>query len=170
MKKHDPMDVFKATGAAAILIVIVMFSFYYYQVEEERLRQEELQIKEESVESEPIESLRLIIIAPHQVHVNEETPIQIKVVDSNGTVVASREDVIEISLLTQGKSMVGTNSTGRLSIAWSDSIDLALNGGTGEFLFKAIDIETVTILAKQLSGKTPLEETRMMFIIIRERT
>jgi hypothetical protein len=170
LKTHDPLDVFKAVGAIVILLVIVAFSIYYYQVEEERLRQEELQVKEESVESEPIGSLRLIVIAPYQVHVNDVTPIKIKIVDSNGSVVESREDVIEISLFTQGKSMVGINSTGRQRIAWSNSVDFALNGGTGEFLFKAIDIETVTIIAKQLSGETPLEETRTMFILIRERT
>lgn len=170
MKPHDPLDVFKAVGAIVILLVIVTLSIYYYQVEEERLRQEELHVKEGSVESEPIGSLRLIIIAPYQVHVNDVTPIKIKIVDSNGTVVESREDFIEISLFTQGKSMVGINITGRQRVAWSDNVDLVLKGGTGEFLFKAIDIETVTIIAKQLSGETPLEETSMMFILIRERT
>lgn len=162
MKSHDSLDVFKAVGAVVILLVIVAFSMYYYQVEEERLQQEELQIKEET-----IESLRLIIISPHQVHVNQEIPIDIKVVDSNGTVVESRDDLIEISLLTQGKSMVGIKRGNR--IAWSGSVDLNLKGGTGEVYFKAIDIETVTIIAKQLNGKTPLEETRIMFILMRER-
>jgi hypothetical protein len=135
---------------------------YYYQVEEERLQQEELLIKEEA-----IEILRLIIIAPHQVHVNQETPIDIKVVDSKGTVAATRDDIIEISLLTQGKSMVGINDSDR--IAWSGKVNLTLQGGVGKVWFKAIDIETVTIIAKQLSGKTPLEETRTMFILVRER-
>ena len=162
MKKHDPLDVFKAVGAVVILIVIVVFSMYYYQVEEERLRQEELQLKEEA-----IKSLRLIIIAPHQVRVNQEVPIKIKVVDSNGTVVATRDDIIEISLLTQGKSMVGIKDGDKL--AWSGKVNLTLKGGVGEVWFKAIDIETVTILAKQLSGETPLEETRTMFILMRER-
>lgn len=162
MKTYDSLDVFKAVGAVVILLVIVVFSMYYYQVEEERLRQEELLIEEETVEI-----LRLIIIAPHQVHVNEETPIEIKIVDSNGIVVETRDDIIEISLLTQGKSMVGIKDGDKL--AWSGKVNLTLQGGVGKILFKAIDIETVTILAKQLSGKTPLEETRTMFILVRER-
>lgn len=162
MKTYDSLDVFKAVGAVVILLVIVVFSMYYYQVEEERLRQEELLIEEETVET-----LRLIIIAPHQVHVNQETPIDIKVVDSSGTMVESRDDLIEISLLTQGKSMVGIKDSNR--IAWSGKVNLTLQGGVGKVWFKAIDIETVTILAKQLNGKTPLEETRTMFILMRER-
>ena len=162
MKTHDPLDVFKGVGAVTILLVIVVFSMYYYQVEEERLQQEELLIEEEAVET-----LRLIIRAPHQVHVNEETPIEIKIVGSNGTVVESREDLIEISLLTQGKSIVGIKRNNR--IAWSAKVNLTLKDGAGEVWFKAIDIETVTILAKQLSGETPLDDTRTMFILLRER-
>jgi hypothetical protein len=162
LKTYDPLDVFKAVGAVVILVVIVVFSMYYYQAEEERLRQEELQLKEEA-----IKSLRLIIRAPHQVHVNEETPIEIKIVGSNGTVVESRDDLIEISLLTQGKSIVGIKRGDR--IAWSGKVNLTLKGGVGEVWFKAIDIETVTILAKQLSGETPLDDTRIMFILLRER-
>ena len=135
---------------------------YYYQVEEERLRQEQLQLKEEA-----IKSFRLIIRAPHQVHVNEETPIEINIVDSKGTVVKSRNDLIEISLLTQGKSIVGIKRNNR--IAWSAKVNLTLKDGAGEVWFKAIDIETVTILAKQLSGETPLDDTRTMFILLRER-
>ena len=162
LKSHDPTDVFKAVGAAAILLVIAVFSIYYYQVEEERLQQEELLIKEEAVKA-----LRLVIIAPREAHVNQEIPIDIKIVDSNGALVSTREDLIEISLLTQGKSMVGIKRSNR--IAWSTNVNLTLNGGAGEFWFKAIDIETVTIRAKQLSGETPLEETGIMFILLRER-
>ena len=162
LKSRDPIDVFKVVGAVAILLVIAVFSIYYYQVEEERLQQEELLIKEEAVEI-----LRLLIIAPREAHVNQEIPVDIKIVDSNGALVPTRQDLIEISLLTQGKSMVGIKRAN--GIAWSTNVNLTLKGGTGEFWFKAIDIETVTIRAKQLSGETPLEETRIMFILLRER-
>jgi hypothetical protein len=100
------------------------------------------------------------------VHVNQEVPITIEVIDLNGSIV-TREDLVEISLLTQGKSMVGIKRTNR--IAWSKNINFQLSNGTGEFWFKATDIETVTIIVRQLSGDTPLEETRTMFIIQRER-
>lgn len=103
---------------------------------------------------------------PNEVHVNQEVPIKIKVVDSNGSLIKTREDLIEISLLTQSKSMVGINRGNR--ITWSRKINLQLNNGNGEFLFKAIDIETITIVTRQFSGETPLEETRIMFIILRE--
>ncbi len=102
---------------------------------------------------------------PNEVHVNQEVPINIAVVDLNGSVV-TREDLVEVSLLTQGKSMVGIKRTNR--IAWSSKINLQLNNGRGEFWFKATDIETVSIIVRQLSGDT-LKETRIMFIILRER-
>ena len=162
LKPRDPIDVFKTVGAVAILIVITVFSIYYYQVEEERLRQEELVIEEEAVKT-----LRLVIIAPYAAHVDKEIPIDIIVVDSNGIVVESREDLVEISLLTKGKTMIGIKRIN--GIAWSRHIDLQLNNGVGEFWFKAIDIEPVTIIAKQISGETQLEETRFMFIVLRER-
>jgi hypothetical protein len=54
-------------------------------------------------------------------------------------------------------------------IDWSSKINSQFNNGRGEFWFKAVDIETVTIIVRQLSGDTPLEETRIIFIILRER-
>lgn len=161
LKSYDTIDVFRGIGAAIILLVIIGISIHYYQVEEERLQQEDLQANEE-----PGKPSRLVIIMPNEVHVNQEVPMNIAVVDLNGSVV-TREDLVEISLLTQGKSMVGIKRTNR--IAWSSKINLQLNNGRGEFWFKATDIETVTIIARQLSGDAPLEETRIMFIILRER-
>ncbi len=160
MKSYDTIDAFRGIGAAIILLVIIGISIHYYQVEEERLQQEELQSKEESGRPS-----RLVIIMPNEVHVNQEVPMNIAVVDLNGSVV-TREDLVEISLLTQGKSMVGIKRTNR--IAWSSKINLQLNNGRGEFWFKATDIETVSIIVRQLSGNT-LKETRIMFIILRER-
>ena len=161
MKSYDTIDVFRGIGAATILLVIIRISIHYYYVEEDRLQQEELQAKEK-----PVKPGRLIIIMPNEVHVNQEVPMNIAVVDLNGSVV-TREDLVEISLLTQGKSMVGIKRTNR--IAWSSKINLQLNNGRGEFWFKATDIETVSIIVRQLSGDTPLEETGIMFIILRER-
>ena len=117
------------------------------------------------LKKEPGKLGRLVIIMPNEVHVNQEVPINIAVVDLNGSVV-TREDLVEISLLTQGKSMVGIKRTNR--IAWSSKINLQLNNDRGEFWFKATDIETVSIIVRQLSGDT-LKETRIMFIILRER-
>ncbi|WP_455369889.1 hypothetical protein [[Eubacterium] cellulosolvens] len=162
MKSYDTIDVFRGIGAAIILLVIIGISIHYYQIEEERLQQEELQAKKE-----PAKPSRLVIILPNEVHVNQAVPINIAVVDLNGLVSDTREDLVEISLLTQGKSMVGIKRTNR--IAWSRTINLQLNNGTGEFWFTATDIETVTIIVRQISGDTPLEETRIMFIILRER-
>jgi hypothetical protein len=62
--------------------------------------------------------------------------------------------------------MVGIKRTNK--IAWSRNINLQLNNGKGEFWFKAIDIETVTMIVRQLRGDSPLEETRILFIILRE--
>jgi hypothetical protein len=142
-------------------MVIIGISIHYYYVEEDRLHQEELQAKEE-----PVKPGRLIIIMPNEVHVNQEVLMKIAVVDLNGSVV-TREDLVNISLLTQGKSMIGIKRTNR--IAWSSKINLQLNNGRGEFWFKATDIETVSIIVRQLRGDTPLEETSIMFIILRER-
>jgi hypothetical protein len=158
----DSVEVLRTVGAIIIILVIIGISIHYYQVEEDRLQQEELQAK---VEAE--KPGRLIIIMPNEVHVNQEIPINVAVVDLNGLAIVTREDLVEISLFTQGKSMVGIKRTNR--IAWSSKINLQLNNGTGEFWFKATDIETVTVIVRQLSGDTPLEETRIMFIILRER-
>lgn len=160
-KLRDSIEVLRTVGAITIIVMIIGVSIHYYQVEEELLQQEELQAKVEAGKPG-----RLVIIMPNEVHVNQEVPITIEVVDLNGSIV-TRQDLIEISLLTQGKSMVGIKRTNR--IAWSGNINLQLNNGTGEFWFKATDIETVTIIVRQLSGDTPLEETRIMFIILRER-
>ncbi len=62
--------------------------------------------------------------------------------------------------------MVGIKRTNR--IVWSSKIALQLDNGIGEFWFKAIYIETVSIIVRQLRGDT-LKETRIMFIILRER-
>ncbi|MFC1505907.1 hypothetical protein ACFLQ6_02435 [Thermoproteota archaeon] len=161
MKSYDTIDVFRGIGAAIILLVIIGISIHYYYVEEDRLQQEELQAKEE-----PVKPGRLVIIMPNEVHVNQEVPINIVVVDLNGSTLVTREDLIEISLLTQGKCMVGIKRTNR--VVWSRNVNLQLNNGISEFWFKATDIETITIIARQLSGDTSLEETRIMFIILRE--
>jgi hypothetical protein len=160
-KLAESIEVFRSVGAIIIIIMIIGVSIHYYQVEEKHLQQEELQAK-----AQVTKPSRLVIIMPNEVHVNQEVPITIEVVDLNGSVV-TRVDLVEISLLTQGKSMVGIKRTNRIS--WSRNINFQLNNGTGEFWFKATDIETVTIIARQLSGDTPLEETRIMFIILRER-
>ena len=158
---RDSIEVLRAIGATIILLTIFVTSIYYLQIEEERLHKEELPTKKE-----PIKQARLVIIMPNEVHVNQEVPINIEIIDSNGSLIKTREDLIEISLLTQGKSMVGIKRTS--TIAWSRKINLQLSNGAGEFWFKAIDIETVTIIARQLSGEAPLEETRIIFIILRE--
>jgi len=158
---RDSIEVLRAIGATIILLTIFVTSIYYLQIEEERLHTEELPTKKE-----PIKQARLVIIMPNEVHVNQEVPINIEIIDSNGSLIKTREDLIEISLLTQGKSMVGIKRTS--TIAWSRKINLQLSNGAGEFWFKAIDIETVTIIARQLSGEAPLEETRIIFIILRE--
>ena len=160
---RDSIEVFKVVGSTIIILMIVGVSIHYYQVEEESLQQEELQNKSEK---EPGKPGRLVIIMPNEVHVNQEVPINIEIVDSNGSLIETRYDLVEISLLTQAKSMVGIKRSNR--IAWSSKINLQLINGAGEFWFKAIDIETVTIIARQLCGEAPLEETRIIFIILRE--
>jgi len=160
---RDSIEVFKVVGSTIIILMIVGVSIHYYQAEEESLQQEELQNKSEK---ELGKLGRLIIIMPNEVHVNQEVPINIEIVDSNGSLIETREDLVEISLLTQGKSMVGIKRSNRM--AWSRKINLQLSNGTIEFWFKAIDIETVTIIARQISGEAPLEETRIIFIILRE--
>lgn len=162
MKSYDSIDVFRSIGAAIILLLIIGISIHYYHVEEDLLQQEDLQTKEE-----PIRQGRLVTIMPNEVHANQEVPIKIAVVDLNGSVIKTREDLVEISLFSQGKSLVGIKRTNR--IAWSSKINIQLNNGTGEFWFKATDIETVTVIVRQLSGDTPLEETRIIFIILRQR-
>lgn len=160
---RDSIEVFKVVGSTIIILMIVGVSIHYYQVEEESLQQEELQNKSEK---EPGKPGRLVIIMPNEVHVNQEVPINIEIVDSNGSLIETRYDLVEISLLTQAKSMVGIKRSNR--IAWSSKINLQLINGAGEFWFKAIDIETVTIIASQLNGEAPLKETSIMFIILRE--
>jgi len=160
-KLGDSIEVLRTVGATIIIIMIIGVSIYYYQVEEEHLQQEELQAKEE-----PGKPGRLVITMPNEVHVNQEVPINIAVVDLNGSILVTREDLVEISLLTQGKCMVGIKRTNR--VVWSRNVNLQLNNGISEFWFKATDIETVTIIARQLNGETSLEETRIIFIILRE--
>ena len=160
---RDSIEVFKVVGSTIIILMIVGVSIHYYQVEEESLQQEELQNKSEK---EPGKPGRLVIIMPNEVHVNQEVPINIEIVDSNGSLIETRYDLVEISLLTQAKSMVGIKRSNR--IAWSSKINLQLINGAGEFWFKAIDIETVTIITSQLNGEAPLKETSIMFIILRE--
>ena len=94
---RDSIEVLRAIGATIILLTIFVTSIYYLQIEEERLHTEELPTKKE-----PIKQARLVIIMPNEVHVNQEVPINIEIIDSNGSLIKTREDLIEISLLTQG--------------------------------------------------------------------
>lgn len=70
---------------------------------------------------------------PNEVHVNQKVPISIVTVDLNGSTIVTREDLIKISLLTQGKSMVGIKHPNSNHTAWSRTINIQLINGIGEF-------------------------------------
>jgi hypothetical protein len=111
-----------------------------------------LQVKNGTTSIQPD---RLVIVTPSELFVNKEATLTIKAVDSQGALMESRQDLIEISL-TQRNASIGLRWGSE--IIWSDKLNTHLERGTADILLKGKNVETVTVLARQLNGETKLAE------------
>jgi len=96
---------------------------------------------------------RLVIVVPSELFVDKEATLTIKAVDSKGSLMESRQDLIEVSLIQQNAS-IGFRSGS--NITWSNKLNVSLERGTADILLKGKNVETVIVSARQLNGETKL--------------
>lgn len=143
-KQIDRVELAKIIVAAGILLSIVAFSIFQIQIQN------------------PPRTEKLVVVALSRPYVNEEADLRVAVVNEEGTIVENRDDLIEVSIMTKGISLVGAESNS--DILWSKKLQIRLRNGATHILFKSLDEEPVTIIARQIEGVTPLDETRVTLI------
>jgi hypothetical protein len=140
----DHGEITKVVIAVGIIILIIAISLYYIQI------------------GNTPQPDKLTIIKPSQIYVDQEASLKVGVVNYKGEFIESRNDLIEISILPQGNAMIGVKNDSE--IFWSKKLNVQLSKGVVEFWFRDPDVESVTIIARQVEGGTPLDETRTTFI------
>jgi len=140
----DRVELTKIIVAAGLLLSIVAFGLFQIQMQN------------------PPRKERLVVVALSQPYVDEEATLRVAVVNWEGTIVENRNDLIEVSILTKGISVIGPESSS--GVSWSKKFQIRLRNGAAQILFKSLDQEPATIVARQIEGATLLDETRVTFI------
>lgn len=127
--------------AAASLLLITVFgtALYYSQTKSTR-----------------VQPNRLVIITPSQLKSGQEEILRIGAVDDKGEFIKTREDLVEVSILTQANASIGVKAES--GISWSKQLHVHLKDGIMEIWIKGGGAETVTVTARQLEGDTSLEK------------
>lgn len=142
--KLDHAETAKVAAAAAILALIVAVSSNQILNE----RQTRLD--------------KLVVVVPSRFYVDQEAPLKVSVVNYKGEYIGGRNDLVEISIVTAGRGLIGVTNDSK--ILWSKKLNVQLRDGVADIWFRDPDVEPVTIIAKQVEGATPLEETKSTFI------
>jgi len=134
----DYLEVTKIVAASLILITIFGGALYYSQIRPTRAQPN-----------------RLVIITPSQLKSGQEEILKIGAVDDKGEFMRTRNDLVEVSILTHANASIGIK--GESGVIWSEQLHGHLNDGIMEILIKGGGVETVTVTVRQLEGETPLE-------------
>lgn len=140
----DRLELTKLVVAACLLLSIVTVSLFHIQMQN------------------PPRPEKLVVVALSRPYVDEEATLRVAVVNEEGTIVENRDDLIEVSILTKGISIIGVE--GNRNISWVEKLQIRLRDGEAHILFRSLDEEAVTIIARQIEGATPLDETRVTFV------
>jgi hypothetical protein len=138
------MELIKIVVAASILSSIVVFSILQIQV------------------YRPQKTEKLVIMAMSRPYVDEEAVLRVAVVNEEGTIVKDRDDLIEISILTKGASVIAASNGSDKS--WSKKLQARLRDGTVDIFFKGLDQESATIIVRQVEGDSSLDETSVTIV------
>ncbi|MEM3003990.1 MAG: hypothetical protein QXO25_05285 [Candidatus Bathyarchaeia archaeon] len=144
MTRLDRVELVKIVVAASILLSIVFFSILQIQV------------------YSPQRTEKLVVMAMSRPYVDEEAVLRVAVVNEEGMIVEGRDDLVEISVLTKGASVIGTGNDSDRS--WSKKLQTRLKGGMVDILFKGLDQEPATITVRQVEGDSPLNETSVTIV------
>ncbi|MBS7623146.1 hypothetical protein KEJ39_05670 [Candidatus Bathyarchaeota archaeon] len=136
--RGDYLEFAKVALASLILITVFGAALYHTQMRPARIQPD-----------------RLVIVIPSQLKSGQEEILKIAAVDSRGEVMASRQDLIAVYVLTQTNASVGIK--GESGMFWSKQLQIRLEDGAVEVWIKGGGVETVTILAEQIEGESPLE-------------
>jgi hypothetical protein len=131
------LETAKVTLAALILLSIFGIVLYYSQMT--------------PTVSQPN---RLVIVVPSQLSKDQVASLKIQAINANGEVMKTRQDLIELTILSLENSSIGLK--GESGVVWSQRLSIRLERGVAEILIKGNGAETVTLTAKQLEGETPL--------------
>lgn len=143
-KQIDRVELAKIVIAAGLLLSIVALSIFQIQIQN------------------PPRTKKLVVVALSRPYVDEEADLRVAVVNEEGTIVENRDDLIEVSIMTKGISLIRAEDDS--DMAWSKKLQIRLRNGAAEVLFKGLDDEPTTIITRQIEGPTPLDETRVTFI------
>ena len=142
--KLDRGETAKVATAAAILVLIIVVSSYQILTERQPRRD------------------KLVVVVPSRLYVDQEVPLKVSIVNYKGEYIGGRNDLVEVSIVTEGRGVIGVRNDSK--ILWSKKLNIQLREGAADIWFRDPDVKTVTIIAKQVEGGTPLEETKSTFI------
>jgi len=140
----DRLELAKIVIAAGLLLSIIAISVFQIQI------------------LNPPKIKKLAVIALSRPYVDEEAVLRVAVVNEEGAIVENRDDLIEVSIMTKGISLIRAEDDS--DMAWSRKLQIRLRNGAAEVLFKGLDDEPSTIITRQIDGPTPLDENRVTFI------
>jgi hypothetical protein len=104
----------------------------------------------------------LVVVVPARLYVDQEVPLKVSIVNYKGDYIGGRNDLVEVSIVTEGRGVIGIRNDSK--ILWSKKLSIQLRDGAADIWFRDPDVEPVTIIAKQVEGETPLEESKSTFI------
>lgn len=139
--KFDRLDVGKFFVSLFIILLLFGITLYHLQIGIQQ-----------------VQPNRIVIISPN-LFINEESILEIKILDGHGEFIGSREDTIDISIKAQEDYLIGVNDKSK--VKWAKMHRVQLKDGVSKIRFKAsvgADIGIIIFTLEQVNGDTPLQK------------
>ena len=91
--------------------------------------------------------------------INEESILEIKILDGHGEFIRSREDTINISIKAQEDYLIGVNDKSK--VKWAKMHRVQLKDGVSKIRFRAsagASMGVIIFTLEQVNGETPLQK------------
>jgi len=101
---------------------------------------------------------RIVMISP-PLFINEESILEIKILDGDGEFIRSREDTINISIKAQEDYLIGV--TDKSKVKWAQMHRVQLKDGVSKIRFKAsagANTGIIIFTLEQVIGDAPLQK------------
>ena len=138
--KFDRLDVGKFFLSLFIILLLLGITIYHLQIG-----------------TQYEQPNRIVMVCPN-LYINEESDFEIRILNSHGEFIKSREDTINISIKAQEDYLIGVND--RSEVKWSKAHQIQLKDGVSKIRFKAnkgANMGMIIFTLEQVNGETPLQ-------------
>jgi hypothetical protein len=139
--KFDRLDVGKFFVSFFIILLLFGITLYHIQIS-----------------TQQVQPNRIVMISPN-LFINEESILEIKILDGHGEFIRSRKDTINISIKAQEDYLIGVNDKSK--VKWAKMHRVQLKDGVSKIRFKAsagANMGMIIFTLEQVNGETPLHK------------